>query len=134
MDVQILSSFDGRVMDMINAVGIVVMIDCDPLSAGIRLAMQQGARWNEKMEDIEGAGVVTEAGDRWSFIDVYKPRERFVRLVADGDTPPGGVRVNYVFYREKRGFRCLEAIGARMRIQLAVDAYWNARRAARRAK
>ena len=80
----------GAIMDMLGYEGIVAIVKCASVhnSATYSIKMQEDSdSAGGTMADLEGTGI-TIAGtddDQLFMIEVYRPRERYVRLYVDKD-------------------------------------------------
>lgn len=96
---------EGAILDMAGYDGVLMVVHWSAIhnSATLSIKAQQGAEvGGGDMADLAGTSQ-TIAGtydDKVSFIDVYQPRERYVRLYVDKDTS-NAVAESAMYYQYK---------------------------------
>ncbi len=81
---------NGSTLDMQNFEGVLMIVKFATIAAGATTSIkaQQGAASDlSDAADLEGTGIAVAADDdnQVFIIDLYRPRERYVRLVVDKD-------------------------------------------------
>lgn len=85
------SDINGSTLDMKGFDGVLVIVRFGEITASAvtSIKMQQGAASNlSDAADLEGTGqtVADDDDDETFYIDLYRPRERYVRVVVDRGT------------------------------------------------
>jgi len=100
---------EGATLDMQGYDGVLMVVHWSAIhnDATLKVKAQQGALSNATdMADLAGTSQ-TIAGtydDKVTYIDVYQPRERYVRLVVDKDTS-NAVAESAMYYQYKAQFQ-----------------------------
>ena len=100
---------NGATLDMAGYDGVLVVCKLAAIAASAvtQIKMQQGAASDlSDAADLAGTGVTIAADDddEVKYIDLYQPRERYVRCVMDKDGSNACAEsVVYVQYRSKTG-------------------------------
>ena len=81
---------NGATLDMQNFGGVMMVVKFGDIAAGAvtSIKAQQGAQSDlSDAADLEGTGITVAADDdnQIFIIDLYRPRERYVRVVVDKD-------------------------------------------------
>ena len=82
---------NGATLDMQGFDGVLVVVHHAAIAAGAtyKIKAQQGAASNlSDAADLAGTSqtIADDEDDSVSYIDIFQPRERYVRLVVDNDT------------------------------------------------
>jgi hypothetical protein len=100
---------DGATLDMQGWDGVMVLVNLATIAAGAvtSIKMQQGAASNmSDAADLAGTAqsIADDDDDSVMYIDLFQPRERYVRLVVDKDGSNACAEsAVYIQYRGKIG-------------------------------
>jgi hypothetical protein len=97
---------EGAILDMQGWDGVLVVCQLGTIASGAvtSIKMQQGANSSlTDAADLAGTAVAIADDDdgEVKFIDLYQPRERYVRCLVDKDTAACAETVTYIQYRSR---------------------------------
>lgn len=85
------ADINGVIIDMLGWIGVLIRVTMGPITTGAvtSIKAQQGqASDMSDAADLAGSGqtIADDADERIFYIDVYRPTERYLRLVVDRGT------------------------------------------------